>query len=188
MTPITDFRKEIILEVPKVTNEATDLAIISVIQDICERTLCYKVNLDDLYIIKGITDYEIASAESNTAIVLITGITRDGYPFNSYSYDLITFRLNEQPTDDFILKIQAAIKPARTASTVHDTFINNYYEHILAGAKAKLMLQLSKPWSNPTLGAKYQSDYEMKITQIKIDMQKQYSASNNLKVQIRGFI
>ena len=187
MKNITDFRPEIIMEVPRVTNEATDWAIISTIQDLCDRTQIYKVYLDDLYVIKGITDYELMSSEANTIITSLSSVTKNGIAFTDYVYDLVTFHLTSVPIDDFVLMIQASIKPERSATSIHDMFFNNYYEHIIAGAKAKLMLQLSKPWSNPALGAKYQTDYESKVGQIRIDMQKQFSSSSNLRVQLRSF-
>lgn len=188
MTLVTSFRPEIINEVPKVTNSAVDLAVVSVIQDICEKTQCYKVALDDMYIIKGLTDYEIASPEQGTTISSLVSVAKDGYEFSDYTFDMITFRLLTTPSDNFKLRINAVIMPTRTATSVHGIFENQYYRHVVAGAKAMLMLQTSKPWSNPTLGMKYQADYDTKIAQIKIDLQKQYSNQKNLRVRFGGGI
>lgn len=46
-----------------------------------------------------------------------------------------------------------AVMPSDTATTLPDDVADRYRDQIIMGAKARLMLRMGKPWSNPQMGA-----------------------------------
>lgn len=61
------------------------------------------------------------------------------------------------------IRIRAAIKPGIAATGVHDWLFSQYRPAICAGAKAKMMAQLDKPWSKPDLVAINQAAFDAAI-------------------------
>lgn len=187
MQKLDVFVPDILLECEGCSNLVAKNFIKSVIQDFCENTHAYIVNLDTLFIFSGIRQYEL-SAPSNSIIIGIESVDRDNNAFRNYTYDHVTFELDSVPNEDFQLKIKAAIKPTPNVTEVEDRFYNIYSAAIVAGVKARLMMQPAKPWSNPSLGMKYQADYENYVSKAKISINKSASKQKDLSVQMRPFV
>ena len=49
------------------------------------------------------------------------------------------------------ITIRAALKPTRASSSCDDVLFEDYVEYLAAGAKARLMLQPNKAYTNPNL-------------------------------------
>jgi len=187
MQKLDVFVSEVLLECEGCSNLVAKNYVKSVIQDFCENTHAYIVNLDPLFIFSGIKEYEL-DAPNNCIIIGIENVVRGNTVFKSYTYDHVTFELDSVPNEDFQLKIKAAIKPTPNVTEVEDRFYNIYSAAIIAGVKARLMMQPAKPWSNPNLAMKYQADYDNYVSKAKISINKSASKQKDLSVQMRQFV
>lgn len=69
-------------------------------------------------------------------------------------------RLIPTPTEMTRLKdIVVVLKPTISAETIDDVVFEDYFMTLAAGAKAKLMLQPDKVWSNPERGALHEAEF-----------------------------
>ena len=51
------------------------------------------------------------------------------------------------------ITMRVALKPSRTATTINDVLLEDYFEVISAGAKYRLLLSQGKPYTSPQLAA-----------------------------------
>lgn len=103
-----------------------------------------------------------------------------------FTEDRITFNfLPAQITGD-VVQIEVTLKPSHGATGIGDTFFAQYAESLAMGAKARLMLQPGKPYSNPNLGALLEQQFNNAITDINIRRARGFSASS-LTVSPRRF-
>ena len=72
-------------------------------------------------------------------------------PTRYYFVDDTTVGLLLAPDATGALRINAALKPTRTATTFPDWIYQRYAETLAHGAKARLMMVPTKPYSNPKL-------------------------------------
>lgn len=80
-----------------------------------------------------------------------------GTPDHYTQADTLNILLIPAPTDaatDAIV-VRAALKPTPSATGVSDWLFSQYRPALAAGAKAKMMAQANKPWSNPDMALVY---------------------------------
>lgn len=69
------------------------------------------------------------------------------------------------PTDAGTVRLRVSVRPSDAADGIDDQFVARYQDAFSAGAKARLMLMLGKPWSNPEFGAAMRGVFDGYINQ-----------------------
>lgn len=89
-------------------------------------------------------------------------------PSRWYMPDDDTVGLLLAPSAGGNLRIQAALKPTRAATTFPDWIYERYIETIAHGAKARIMLIPKKPYSDKELGAWHQERFNSLIGEARV--------------------
>lgn len=80
-------------------------------------------------------------------------------PTRFYFPDDTTVGLLLAPNATGNLRINVALKPTRASSTFPSWIFERYVDAIAHGAKARLMLEPKKPWSDPQTGAWHRNEF-----------------------------
>jgi hypothetical protein len=77
-------------------------------------------------------------------------------------FDSAQFMVFPTPTAGDVLRVLQALQPSLAATQVGDVLLNRWADEVATGCKARLMAMLGQSWSNPTLAAKYESEFDRK--------------------------
>lgn len=197
----TDFYDEVMAEAPKCPLPIGLIAIKRAVIEFCQDSAYVQAEQDPVDIFANTGTYTAApgaedgSKQVNDILaVLVGGVQID--PYTSHQLDSMlsdwrtqtgnTFgylqtaqdrvRLVRTPSADLTggLIFRVAYAPIFAASTCPDE-LSQWHESIANGAKAKLMLQAGKPWSNPGAGMGYQQDFMQAIGEAKLIASRQFS-------------
>lgn len=75
-------------------------------------------------------------------------------------------------TTDGRLTVQVSTKPARTATTVDDRVFDDFYEHILSGARARIASTPNKPWYEPGIAVLHDQMFQNGIREARFKMKE----------------
>jgi hypothetical protein len=89
-------------------------------------------------------------------------------PTRFYFPDDTTVGLVMPPDSQGVLRINAALKPSHQSTTFPDWIADRYDSAIAIGAKAKLLMEPKKPWSDLKLGAYYQRQFDDEIGEARV--------------------
>jgi hypothetical protein len=85
-----------------------------------------------------------------------------GMPTVYFQPDPATIRLVPTPTQTMTgnIVVRVAVKPTRAATAAPDWLMEDWFEALCAGAKARLMQVPKKAWSEPNLALYYRRQFE----------------------------
>jgi hypothetical protein len=166
-------------------------------QDFFRRTLVWRVWLDPMQTAANINEYEL-DLGSNAELVRIERATLDGRPIViSTAASMPTdWKTNPLGIEDciflvdgknvtlipykaagLVLLIEAALRPADAATGIEDYLFDLYGETIATGAKARLLRQPLKPYTDMGASADAQILFECAIGQIGIQQFRGFSSA-----------
>lgn len=167
-------------EIPAAPRALVLRALSDSLREFCVRTHAWQEDLDDIPLVVGQTEYDIA-ADTGTRIVALLGVwqgdervpplmteyrnittpARAGLPDGYFQSSPDTLELVHAPAATGKLKVRAALTLAMgaTTPTVPENLVQDYGEAIAAGAKMRMVRQTSQPWLNPNLVPMYASSY-----------------------------
>ena len=201
------FYDYVIPELPGISQDLVDLHLRDMAIDLCEQTWVLQADHDDINTIANIYEYEFESPESQCEVLAIKQAWIDGGPINPISMDDLwkanvdwrtvtgtpTYHSQQDnsnvllyavPDAVYTLSMVVAMRPKVDATGVPDRIYADYRRAISAGAKAVLMGQPAKPWSNPERSAAYRTEYEAAITKTTV-LVNRARARSQLQVRYR---
>jgi len=139
--------------------------------DFCERSSAWRVDFDDGFTVRGISDYEVG-VPNRTLLENVLHLSVDGRPlrkaadthtFTNASGEPDAFSIYQDtmvrfyPTPDgkYAFKATGVLKPSLGATGVEDFLYNTHGRAIAFGALGKLLNIPGKEWTNPELAAYY---------------------------------
>ena len=184
----SDFYDYVVPELPGLANtDMVDLHLRDAAIDFCEQTWVLVGDHDPVSTIADIYEYELDSPESQCECFAIKQAwiddspiepismddlwaanidwrTSSGQPSKFAQQDYENVLLYAVPDAVYTLTMVVALRPTVTATGVPDRFYADYRKAIAFAAKANLMAQPAKPWSNPDKSTYYQTLYQAEIT------------------------
>lgn len=180
MASYDDFLPYVLTDVPGCPEIAAIQAIKTTVIDFCEKSLVVQADLDPVNLIANQADYDLEPpANSLVTKVIRLFYKNDELPpmgqdfipsatfYNQSAIDgdatsdprawsqksERTFSVYPAPriSEAGAITIRVALKPTRASTTCDDVLFEDYVEYIAAGAKARLMLQPNKAYTNPNL-------------------------------------
>jgi hypothetical protein len=174
-------------ELPGIDTALLDTSLRDVAIDFCEQTWCIVTALDSISTVAGTYEYQLDSTESGMEVFAIKmawidsapvaaesmddlwGANTDwrtyqGKPLYYAQQDFQNILLYPVPDAVYTLDTVGALRPTINSLGVPDRMFADYRKVIVAGAKANLMAQPTKPWSNPQLADFYAKQYQGGIT------------------------
>lgn len=180
MTSYDDFLPYVLTDVPGCPEIAAVLAVRNTVIDFCEKSLVVQADLDPVSLVAGQADYDLEPPVNRlvTKVMKLFYKNSELAPFGQDFVPSATFynpdaieadaesdprRWSQKDTTTFTvwpipktaqanaITIRAALKPTRASSSCDDVVFEDYAEYIAAGAKARLMLQPNKAYTNPGL-------------------------------------
>lgn len=100
--------------------------------------------------------------------------------------DGVTLYPKPMNSNGALLQLRVAFAPGLTSTGVPDAVGNDYFQSLVAGAKANLMLTQGKAWSNPSLGAVWAQKFANDMVETRIRVLHDSSAGS-LTVQAPPF-
>lgn len=161
--------------------------------EFCERSQFHRQTLTAINVVSGTASYALTAPSAAYRICGVVEVqydlttdqkelfpkTRDdldaklGLGWESLSGDVIyylqdtinTVRLVRKPDEAITagLVVRVAMAPDQAATEASDEIYNEFYDAIAAGAKYRLMLMPSKPWSNSQMAGFYRDRFESEI-------------------------
>lgn len=180
MTSYDDFLPYVLPDVPGCPEIAAVLAVRNTAIDFCEKSLVVQADLDPVSLVSNQADYDLEPPTNRLVTKVmklfyknseLSPIVADFVPsvtfYNPGSIDAdspseprcwsqkdtTSFTLWPTPktSQSGAITIRAALKPTRASSSCDTVLFEDYVEYIAAGAKARLMLQPNKAYTNPGL-------------------------------------
>lgn len=191
------FLRDVLPDVPGCPEPVAEHALLRAAQAFCERTKVWKLWLDPIQTVAGIMDYEI-ELEQRTELVQLVQATLDGRELDLRPYEILPadWRDNQAglgplvatpdrknivllpaPTTEVFLRVEAILRPSNAAEGVEDFLFDLYVEPIALGAKARLMQQPGKPYSNPTEAAACESRFNSAMATLSVKKWRGFSSA-----------
>ena len=174
---IADILPLLLIDAPECPDIVATNALISATRDFCDQSNAWNEIQDPFTIIDNTDIYDI-DVPSDGLVVMVMDAWSPTYQLTGKSMEQISQLLpnwqkatgsqpiyfSSQPASGEIrlfpmplnaqrlqLTMRVSYKPTRTATTIDDGLLDDYQDALLAGARAKLMMQPGKAWSNPQL-------------------------------------
>lgn len=133
-------------------------------RDFCRETECWTVCFAYVDIVEGVTKYEL-EPQGDSFIHKIVAVKIDGTLLRPEDYELsdnwqITLQNIPDADIDNGLEIEVILRPEYDAMELTEDFMSRHADALIASAKAVLMQQPGKPYSNPQLGERFELRYE----------------------------
>lgn len=171
---VADFTVEVMPEVPGVTRQLAERAIIDTTRDFCDRTEAWQDTESDVPIVSGKTQYTftlppdselvrvMAVTTSNGTVPVVTLYEMDTqhYSWRTVEGDVVRavipsptgFVVFPIPTADSTLTILRALRPTVDAATIPDLVLR-YRSCVVDGVVARLLRMADKPWTDFNMAA-----------------------------------
>lgn len=191
----SDLYNWVLPDVPGYVQTMVDEKIRDALREFCDGTKLWRVSFDSIYTEAGQPQYELdIPTDYACEIVEIVSATlndkplagtreseqtdewraKGGTPTNRLGfYDDIIIITPVPDVSGKEIKLEAVLRPSISATTFPSTLLK-YTEQIANGTKAKLMMMVGQPWSNPQMAMKHESDFNTAIGRASIRVAKGY--------------
>ena len=184
----SDLLPFILPELPGCSDPLAEQHIRSAVIDFCAQSKLWRVAQDPIGVYAGQAEYDI-DLPTGTSLVQIMSCLVDGAPISPTSSDQLDadyprwqkvggraqWFLQFVPTSFFIapvpdtsiesgITMMLSVKPSRASAGFPDWIADQYHDALVAGAKARLMRQAGRPWSNPQQAMFEQAIYDRGIS------------------------
>lgn len=177
-TNLSAFLPFVLPEVPGCPGPLAEQRVLTACIDFCERTNYWRYESDPMPMEADLDEYEVDIPSGSQLVTIIDPINFNGKkiysttkeqldknenddwqdkqgdtPNSYYNKSLGVFRPVPYPetTISDAIKLDLALKPLPTATTVEDFLFNEFFQTIADGALAKLFALPKKAWSDPSL-------------------------------------
>ena len=192
------FFPDLLIDLPGCPNPTIEHALLRAAQQFFSGAHVWKIWLDNTATSLNVTQYDIA-LEPNSELVRLERATLDGRPIGIkvpeslpadwqtntagiadciFTSDRKTLFLLPAKAAGLILRVEATLKPANSATGIEDDLFDQYADTIAMGAKARLMQQLGKPYTNMTDGATYEQRFMTAIKTIEFQRFRAFSSTS----------
>lgn len=173
MIPLSAFFPRLLPSVLGCPEPLAQQALLDSAIEFCGRSLAVTTTLDAVTLREGLASFEVETP-TNTTIAQILNLWYDGRELESAAYADATamstsngdprffygedidevFNITLMPAPDRTVRsgviVRAALKPTRTATTVHNVLFERYVQAITDGAQAILLAIPDQPFSDET--------------------------------------
>lgn len=158
--------------VPGCPEPTANQALVDAAIAFCEDTLVLREDLATFQTVVGTSTYTLAAPSADYAVQRVMHVAVDGWPVEVVPYERIgtpqvmsgvprvafTTRgagsvvLNLYPTPDVVLpvRVNAALRPVRSATQLDDTLYDLWPDAIVYGAVSRILAIPSQPFSDPS--------------------------------------
>lgn len=199
MIKFEDMLDDVLPDVPGCPNDLAIIALRNAAIELHTKSLLYIQDCDQQQTVIGQAEYDvdmfsgykvvdIVSAKFNEVSLVKVSIrmlerTRmrwendEGSPTHFYTNDFSTIRLYRIPDVVGDLNIKVALTLAKNAAGIENFIYDLYSEQLAAGAKARLMLIPSKPFTDVNASREYRAQFAAAITDAKWRAHKSLTGS-----------
>lgn len=185
----------IALDVPGAPETVIRQACSLAAREFCKRTGAWRNELTAISIEADLADYEVDyeldDDDGEAEILAPCKVVLDGQELvegDDYSYGNSTIHLVTTPTVAITdgLEVTLTLRPIYGSDYIDDDLLTQNFEPLSYGARAMLLTQPKKPWSNPPLAAVYAARFEEEIGDARWGVDTGVGAKNSDSPNIRG--
>lgn len=210
---ITDLVRFVAVDVQGCPGPVIELAILETAIDFCRKTFAWGEIQDPVPVINGIQQYDVDMPTDGTVVAIrnVWGFSRELLPkpmveiqrllpnwldgrsnqpvyYNAADTDPAFIRLFPIPEGaSGTLVMRVVYAPKITSTTLDDALVERYREALISGAKARLMLNPGRSWSNPALAGVHTGIYDRAKVEAKLAVLSDNSPGTTI-VQPRRFM
>lgn len=191
------FLRDVLPDVPGCPEPVAEHAILRAAQEFFQHTRAWRVWLDPVTTLDAVSAYDL-NLEPRSELVRLESATLAGTGINIarvqdlpvdwrtgtagvdtciFTVDSKTVQLLPVQAAGLALVIQASLKPANDAEGLDDALFDQYVEAIAMGAKARLMAQPLKVYSNPGASNFHRASFDDAMAVIKTRLWRGNSAA-----------
>jgi len=189
MASIQSLCKFIHSELPGCPKLLVDQNLKQAVIEFCRSSLAWQIKKKPIRITEGKKKYRISTDSPDIAferlIILSLGQDRNNRQ-SSYRltegrdyimFDKCEFELCREPTanDNGFLFMTIAVKPSMDSDFIDDQLLEDWFTHMVLGAKSYLMKMPRKSWSNPGQAQDYKREFWEGIKMAEAEWRKRYS-------------
>lgn len=200
------FFPDLLIDLPGCPNPTVERALVRAAQQFFSGAHVWKIWLDSTTTAANTTQYDLA-LDPNAELVRLERATLDGRPIAITTPDTLpadwqtntagiadcifttdrkTITLLPAKAAGLVLRVEATLKPANSATGIEDYLFDQYADTIAMGAKARLMQQPDKPYTHVTDGLNFEQRFIAAISSI--DFQRGRAFSSALpRARVRTF-
>lgn len=182
------------VELPGVLDSIITQAFVATAADFCTRTLVWDEIQDPVALVDGVSEYDMEApggarcltiakvwlaADELTAITLVDlarilptwqSATAPLPIYYNAAKDWSAITVYPKPLDaaGALLTFRAQYAPKLGTTTLPDFLVSRFLDALCSGVKARLMLQVNVPWSNPVAGTYHKGLYETAVVEARI--------------------
>lgn len=185
LQPFSKFYDYVLPDIPGFVTGVIDIALRNAAIEFCEKSAIWKQTLDQIALVSGRSQYDVIPHTSQAKLadvleaelgsggwlepvttrdVVVAGSSRTGAPKGMLFYDDEIITVDPIPTASDTLQLLVSLKPARAATQLPSFLLERWIDVIAAGAKSRLMRMSKKPWTNLTMAAAYEADFQREIS------------------------
>jgi hypothetical protein len=186
MIYFTDMLNDVLPDVPGCPNDLAINALRNAAIELYTKSWINKQDCDPQQTVIGQAEYDIDTFTGFKTVGIVSVYFKDaqlvpvgqtslnrsnlrwqddsGTPTNYISYDYTTVRLYRIPDSVGDLNMTIALTPTKTSTGIDNYVYDLYSEQLAAGAKARLMLIPSKPFTDPNTSREYRAQFSAAIT------------------------
>lgn len=198
---ISDLVRFVAIDVPGCPGPVIELAILETAIDFCRKTYAWDEIQDPVPVINGISQYDVDTPTDGEVVAIraVWGFNRQLLPktmaeiqrllpnwqdgrsnqpvyYNAASTSPAFIRLFPIPENaDGMLTFRVAYAPKITSTTLDDDLVARYRDGLVSGAKARLMLNVGRAWTNPALAGVHVRAYENAKVEAKLAVMSENS-------------
>ena len=176
-------------DVPGCPIAVAERALRMAAQEFCERTKVWRVNMDAMLTVAGVSAYEF-DITTEQEVAKLEAAKLDGQDINILLHDdqdglkpgVIALNgrelyLQPAPAAGQELALRVTMKPSNTSRGIEDHIYADHARAIAQGAKAELFAMANQPFSNLEHAGVQRALFESAITHAKLKAAKSYSAA-----------
>lgn len=187
MKTLADFHDYYLADITGCTYFAAENELRKAAQEFCEKTKVAVVNMEPVLLFTGVDTYQFDVTKQQVFLQLEQARIDTGEPLKILLRDQPEEQRSIQPINDREFKLipspstgqklylRASTKPSNTATQLDDDLYDQYAEAIASGAKARLMMQLDKPYTNVQMAMVHRTEFDYQIGRAQIRVAKSFS-------------
>ena len=166
---VADFAMEVMPEVPGVTRQLAERAIVDTVRDFCDRSEAWQEVVSDAPVATGTAQYTFTFPTDAELVRVMSATTAGGVVpvVTVYEMDMQHFAWRDAkgdvvraiipsptgytvfpvPTADSAITLLRALRPVSDATTIPD-LVQRYRDCIVDGVVARLLRMADKPWTD----------------------------------------
>lgn len=190
---MSDLIPKMLMDVPRCEEGLLFRTLREQAREFCEMTEAWRIELRAINIVTDQVEYTLPvpwdASIHRIILVTINDIERVDTQYDLEDERKLILDDSIKPTEDITdgLEVEVVLRPHESTDDYPEAFFDRWHSAIVAGAKATLLNQPKKPWTNPRLAKRFTTQW---VTGKALARREKYAKqkAGGLKLQHQPFL